>query len=89
MLENMLNEFYSIGKSLSSEMDPLKLFDKIANSSMKLTSADACTIYIVVDKKTEDWSHVKNDAVQGKLLKFIIARNASMEVNLQDFSAPI
>ncbi len=89
MLENMLNEFYSIGKSLSSEMDPLKLFDKIANSSMKLTSADACTIYIVVDKKTGDWSHVKNDAVQGKLLKFIIARNASMEVNLQDFSAPI
>ena len=89
MLDKMLNEFYSIGKSLSSEMDPLKLFEKIVNSSMKLTSADAGTIYIVVDKKTGDWSHVKNDSTQGKLLKFVIARNTSMEVNLQDFTAPI
>ncbi len=89
MLDNMLNEFYSIGKSLSSEMDPLKLFEKIVNSSMRLTSADACTLYIVVNKKTGDWSHVKNGDTRGKLLKFVIARNTSMGINLQDFSAPI
>jgi two-component system sensor histidine kinase DegS len=89
MLDEMLNEFYSIGKSLSSEMDTIKLFEKIAGSSMKLTSADACTIYIVVDKKTGEWSHVRNGSTRGRLLKFVIARNASMEVNLQDFTAPV
>ena len=89
MLDNMLNEFYSIGKSLSSEMDPLKLFEKIVNSSMKLTSADGCTVYIVIDKKTGEWSHVEDSSARDKLLKFVIARNTSMEVNLQDFTAPI
>jgi len=89
MLDDMLTEFYSIGKSLSSEKDTLKLFEKIINSSMKLTSADAGTIYIVVDKKTSNWSYVKNNSTREKLLKFVIARNASMEVNLQDFTAPI
>ncbi len=89
MLDDMLKEFYSIGKSLSSEKDTLKLFEKIISSSMKLTSADAGTIYIVVDKKKGDWSHVKNGSTRGNLLKFVIARNASMEVNLQDFTSPI
>lgn len=89
MLDDMLKEFYSIGKSLSSEKDTLKLFEKIIKSSLKLTSADAGTIYIVVDKKTGSWSHVTNGSTKGKLLKFVIARNTSMEVNLQDFTAPI
>lgn len=89
MLDDMFKEFYGIGKSLSSEKDTLKLFEKIVNSSIRLTSADAGTIYIVVDKKNGDWSHVKNGSTLGKLLKFVIARNMSMEVNLQDFTAPI
>jgi signal transduction histidine kinase len=89
MLDDMLKEFYDIGKSLSSEKDTLKLFEKIINSSMRLTSADAGTIYIVVDKKSGDWSNVKNGSTRGKLLKFVIARNTSMNMNLEDFSAPI
>ena len=89
MLDIMLNEFYSIGKSLSSETDPFKLFEKIVNSSMKLTQADACTLYIVVDKKTGQSSQVKDHLAQGKRLKFAISRNTSMEMNLQDFTAPI
>lgn len=89
MLSIMLKEFYDIGKSLSSEKDTLKLFVKIINSSLKLTSADAGTIYIVTDKKSGDWSNVRNGSTRGKLLKFIIARNTSMDVNLQDISYPI
>ena len=89
MLDDMLTEFYNIGKSLSSEKDTLKLFEKIIYSSMKLTLADAGTIYIVVDRKTGNWSHVKNSLTRDKLLKFAIAQNTSMEVNLQDFTAPI
>ena len=89
MFDEMLKEFYDIGKSLSSEKNTLKLFEKIINSSLKLTSADAGTIYIVVDRKTGEWSHVKNGSTCGKLLKFVIARNTSMDVNLQDFTAPI
>lgn len=89
MLDIMLKEFYDIGKSLSSEKDTLKLFEKIINSSMKLTSADAGTIYIVIDKKTNDWSTVSDGVTRGKLLKFVIAHNYSMEINLQDFTSPI
>ncbi len=89
MLDQMLQEFYDIGKSLSSEKDTLKLFEKIVSSSLKLTSADAGTIYIVVDKKNSDWSYVKNGSTRGKLLKFIIARNSSMDINLQDYTSPI
>lgn len=89
MLDDMWKEFYDIGKSLSSEKDTLRLFEKIINSSMRLTSADAGTIYIVVDRKTGEWSNIKNGSVRGKLLKFVIARNRSMEVNLQDYTAPV
>ncbi|NJD04679.1 MAG: GAF domain-containing sensor histidine kinase [Ruminiclostridium sp.] len=89
MFDEMLKEFYDIGKSLSSEKDTVKLFEKIINSSLKLTSADAGTIYIVVDKKTGEWSNIQNGSIRGKLLKFVIARNTSMNVNLQDFTAQI
>ena len=89
MLDEMLKEFYDIGKSLSSEKDTLKLFEKIINSSLKLTSADAGTIYIVIDRKTSEWSHIKNGSTRGNLLKFVISRNTSMNVNLQDYTAPI
>lgn len=89
MFDDMLKEFYDIGKSLSSEKDTLKLFEKIIGISLKLTSADAGTIYIVVDRKTGQWSHIKNGSTHGKSLKFVIARNTSMNVNLQDYIAPI
>lgn len=89
MLNDILKEFNGIGISLSSEKDTLKLFEKIINSSMKLTSADAGTIYIVVDKKSGDWSHIRNGSTRGKLLKFAIARNTSVEISLQDFAVPV
>jgi two-component system sensor histidine kinase DegS len=89
MLNDLLREFYNIGKSLSSEKDTLKLFEKIIVSSLKLTSADAGTIYIVIDRKNNSWSHIKNGSARGKLLKFVIARNTSIKINLQDFTSPI
>lgn len=89
MHDDMLREFYDIGKSLSSEKDTLKLFEKIINSSMKLTCADAGTIYLVVDQKSGSWSYVKNGSYRGKLLKFIISRNASIEVDLEHHTSPI
>lgn len=89
MLDDTLKEFYDIGRSLSSEKDTLSLFEKIINSSLRLTRADAGTIYIVVDKRDGSWSHVKNGSCRGKLLKFVIARNNSMDVRLEDSIAPI
>lgn len=89
MQDDTLKEFYDIGKSLSSEKDTLKLFEKIISSSLKLTGADAGTIYLVIDKKDGSWSYVKNGSIRGKLLKFVIARNNSMDVHLEDFTAPI
>ncbi len=89
MKNSTLKEFYSIGKSLSSEKDTLKLFEKIIESSLRLTGADAGTIYIVVDKKDGRWSYIKNGSSRGKLLKFVITRNKSMDVHLEDFTAPV
>ena len=89
MFDEMLQEFYDIGKSLSSEKDTLKLFEKIINSCLKLTSADAGTIYTVIDKKTGNWSCVENGSTRGKLLKFVIARTTSMDIDFQDFTSPI
>jgi Signal transduction histidine kinase len=89
MLDIMLKEFYDIGKSLTSEKDTLKLFEKIIDCSMKLTCADAGTIYIVTDKKDGEWSNVRSGSTRGKLLKFVISRNTSMNINLQDVSYPI
>lgn len=89
MLDEMLKEFYDISKSLSSEKDVLKLFDKIISSSLKLTSADAATIYTVIDRKTEDWSSVKSGSFNGKLLKFSAAKNFSFNLNLKDITQPI
>lgn len=89
MFNDMLKEFYDIGKSLSSEKDTLKLFEKIISSSLKLTSADAGTIYTVTDRKTGEWSHIKNGSARGKLLKFVISRNTSIDINLQDYISPI
>lgn len=88
-MDETLREFYDIGKSLSSEKDTLSLFEKIINSSLRLTNADAGTIYIVVDKKDGSWTQVKNGSCRGKLLKFVIARNKSMDVRLKDSTAPI
>ena len=89
MQDDTLKEFYDIGKSLSSEKDTLRLFEKIINSSLRLISADAGTVYLVIDKKDGSWSYVKNGSIQGKLLKFVIARNNSMDVHLEDFTSPI
>lgn len=89
MQDDLLREFYDIGKSLMLEKDTLKLFDKILHSSMRLTSADAGTIYLVLDKKTGEWSSIKNQSCRGKLLKFVIARNTSMNINLQESISPI
>lgn len=88
-LRNEAREFYEIGKSLSSEKDTIKLLDMIVTSSMKLTSSDAATIYLVIDKDTYNWTSIKNNDYKYKSLKFVIAKNLSMDINLETFISPI
>jgi len=89
LLQFEVKEFYEIGKSLSSEKDTMKLFEMIINSSMKLTSSDAGTIYLVIDKQTGKWSTIKDDSYQDKLLKFVIAKNSSIPIQLETSTTPI
>lgn len=89
LLQFEVREFYEIGKSLSSEKDTVKLFEMIINSSISLTSSDAGSIYLVVDSQNRSWSSIKNNCFDDKLLKFIIARNMSMDINLEASSSPI
>ena len=89
LLQSEVRQFYEIGASLSSEKDTVKLFEMILKSSMNLTSSDAGTIYIVVDKVNGGWSSVNNSKYTDKLLKFVIAKNLSMDVKLETTCCPI
>lgn len=67
---------------LSAEKDIKKLLELIINSCMELSLSDAGTIYIVIDTQTNEWStYEKND--KNKLLKFEIAKNNSIKLNLE------
>ncbi|NLD49519.1 MAG: sensor histidine kinase [Clostridiaceae bacterium] len=84
-----VKKFYEIGMSLSYEKDTVKLLDMIISSSMNLTSSDAGTIYLVIDRQTFNWTSVKNNNYEDKILKFVIAKNTSMNVDLETFTSPI
>lgn len=88
-LQSEVMEFYEIGKALSSEKNTLKLFEMIINSSINLTCSDAATMYLIIDKATERWSSISNNLIDNKLLKFVIAKNRSMEIDLQEVITPI
>ncbi|TYQ16740.1 UNVERIFIED_CONTAM: two-component system sensor histidine kinase DegS [Acetivibrio alkalicellulosi] len=88
-LNHQLKEFYEIGKSLSSEKDAIKLLDMIVTSSINLTSSDAGTIYLVIDKHSFGWTSIKNNDFDDKILKFIIAKNTSIDINLETYTSPI
>lgn len=88
-LKVQIREFYEIGKLLSSERDIFKLFDMIINTSLKITCADAVTLYLVADKDTDEWSSIKNGDYENKIMKFVISKNMSIITNLQSFTTPI
>lgn len=88
-LKSEASEFYDIGRSLSEEKDTLILFEKIINTSIRLTSSDAGTLYLVVDEREKSWSYIENGVAAGKLLKFVIAKNLSIDVKLQESVSPI
>lgn len=85
----LLNEFYKIGSLLSTEKNILKLLEIILSSSIKLTSSDAGTIYLVIDKKTSRWAPIKKGLHKGKILKFVITKNASIDVGLEESLSPL
>lgn len=87
-LQNEVTWFYNIGKKLSSEKDVKKLLELIIKSCMEITSSDAATIYTVIDSDTNEWSYYEKN-VKNKMLKFIIAKNNSVKLNLESKTSPI
>lgn len=85
----MIHEFFQIGKMLSSEKDTLSLFKTIINSSIRMTSSDAGTMYLVIDKKSNKWSSIKDNQYEEKMLKFVIAENMSIDTHLEASITPI
>lgn len=82
--ESQLKKFYEIGKALSSEKDTFKLLDLIISNSINLTSSDAGTIYLVIEKETGNLSFLKGDNRDGKLLKFAILKNLSLDIRVAE-----
>jgi two-component system sensor histidine kinase DegS len=87
--ESQLQNFYEIGKALSSEKDIFKLLDLIISNSITLTSSDAGTIYLVIEKETGNPSFLKGNHCEEKLLKFAIAKNQSMNAKFEESVSPI
>ena len=79
---------YDIGKKLSAEKDIKKLLELILGTSMDITSADAGTIYIVIDSKSSEWA-VYEKSTQDRLLKFAITKNNSIEIDFQSTTSDI
>ena len=88
-LKYEVREFYEIGKCLSSQKDTVKLLEMIITSSLRLTSSDAATIYLVIDKDSYNWTSIKGSNYEDKLLKFIISRNTSIDIDLEAHTSTI
>lgn len=82
--ESQLQNYYEIGKALSSEKDTFKLLDLIISNSIILTASDAGTIYLVIDKETGNLSFLKDGNWAGQLLKFAILKNSSMDIKVAE-----
>jgi len=87
-LQNEVTWFYNIGKKLSSEKNLKILLDLIIKSCMEITSADAATIYAVIDSEADKWSTYEGNR-NNKMLKFIIAKNNSIKIKLESTVSPI
>lgn len=85
---NEVRSLYDIGKKLSSEKDIKVLLELIINSCMELSSSDAATIYIVVDSQTNEWSTYERSE-KNRVLKFVIAKNNSIEIDIESNVAQI
>lgn len=87
-LQNEVTRFYDIGKKLTSEKDVKTLLELIIKSCMEMTTADAATIYAVIDTDTNEWSYYEKYS-KNKMLKFIIAKNNSVDLSLESKISPI
>lgn len=87
-LQNEVARFYDIGKKLSSEKDVKILLELIIKYCMEMTTADAATIYAIIDTDTNEWSYYEKNS-KNKMLKFIIAKNNSVKLNLESKVSPI
>lgn len=87
-LQNKLKRFDDISMKLTTEKNINNLLELIVDSSMELTYAEAGTIYIVVDRATEEWSYYESSS-EDKCLKFALAKNKALIVNLEQTILPI
>lgn len=87
-LKNETRRFYAAAKELSAEKDIEKALEVFINTCMEITSSDAGTVYIVIDGQNGQWSAYENNT-RNKYLKFAIAKNKSIDLNLESTISPI
>ena len=76
-----LSELNKIGAALSAERDIQRLLGMILDKSMSITAADAGSLYLVVP--------AKESAGQSEALKFVLAKNNSVQVSFQELVMPL
>jgi HD-GYP domain-containing protein (c-di-GMP phosphodiesterase class II) len=75
-----LSELNKIGAALSAERDIKRLLTLILDKSRQITAADAGSLYLVVQGK---------DPGQPDTLKFVLAKNDSVQVAFQELLMPL
>jgi two-component system sensor histidine kinase DegS len=88
-LESEVREFYTIGRILSVEKDTKALLETVINACIDMTSSDGGTIYLVVNGHDNKWSTFHEGDAGNKLLKFVIARNRSINLAVEELTLPI
>lgn len=83
-----IERLYKVGSFLGNERSVNNLIDIILEVSMNLLGAEAGSFYSIIDSRTNQWSTFKRPD-QYKLLKFEIAKNRRLPVNIQAMTFPI
>lgn len=88
LMELEMKRFYDSAMELSAEKNIENALELFVETCMDMTSSDAGTVYVVVDAKNNRWSAYDGDT-KNRFLKFAIAKNKSMDLNLDSTVAPI
>ncbi len=88
-LKYCFSEFYEVDKAISLENNTFNLLETVITSSIRLTSSDAAILYLVIDKNSYNWTTIKDDNYDDKLLKFIISKNMSIDIDLDVHTSTI
>jgi len=88
-LQGRLHELSGISQSLTAGTDIGQLLEQIMDAGIRLTDADAGSMYLVVDSIAHRWASIRHGDISVCMLQFVYARNRSLSIDFETFFTPI